>query len=78
MFRFRDDKSVKGFVDGIRSVVRRDNDIVNHSDNPYARHAFQSFKHIEKHQYQIKNFVTKQKQQIERRNLFTHLPAWSL
>ena len=69
MYRFRDGKN--GFVESIRSVVRRDNYNEQRSENPYARHALHSCRFIETY---IKNkCVNQQQKQIECRNLFREL-----
>ena len=65
----------KGFVQGIRSVVQKDNEGEVHVDNPYGRHALYSSRYIEK--YIIENNNIKQKTQIEYRNLFQELPSLS-
>ena len=69
MYRFRDGK--KGFVESIRSVVRRDNYNEDRSENPYSRHALHSCRFIEIDI--IKKCVYQQQKQIECRNLFREL-----
>jgi hypothetical protein len=72
MFRFRDSKVCIGFVNGIRSVVLRDNNGENRSENPYERHALYSYNSVDK--YRILLMVDKQKKQLYYRNLFQELP----
>ena len=75
MYRHRDKSRGSGFVFGLRSTVKRDNDNESSRDkysHAYTQNALGSYKHEE--QYNIKKNLENQISQLQYRNLFNELP----